>query len=104
MEAILTAPTCRHCGHKVENDCPIGAGCPKCGKRFLPDEPSSAPGPGETDFRVLRGELDRIDSLLNAERGVTEALRGRVAELERENAQLKADSRPKGKGGARGDS
>lgn len=90
MVEILTAPTCRNCGHQVENDCPIGASCPKCKRRFLPDAPPPPPGLGEKDFTLLQAECDRLFGELQAERGVTAALRARIAELE--------------KGGARGDS
>lgn len=68
MEGILEKPACRHCGFQIDTDCPVGAGCPNCNRRLLPD-PVVAAGPGEADFAVLRA---------------------RVAELETENAALKA--------------
>lgn len=57
MNGILEKPTCRYCGFSVGNDCVVGAGCPRCEKRLLL-EPTVAAGPGETDFAVLRAELD----------------------------------------------
>lgn len=82
MEGILEDPTCRHCGFDIETDCIIGAGCPRCGRQLLPD-PVVAAGPGEADFAVLRGELDRLV-------GENAQLRARVSELE-----AKKDRKPK---------
>lgn len=88
MVEILQAPKCQHCGHQVENDCPIGASCPKCNRRFLPDPPAAAvPGPRDEDFAILQKECDRLFGELLAERGITEALRARVAELEKGGAR-----------------
>ncbi len=45
MTGVLTKPKCKHCGFRVPNDAVVGAGCPKCGRRLLP-EPVIAAGSG----------------------------------------------------------
>jgi hypothetical protein len=44
-EGVLVKPKCRHCGFQVVNDTVVGASCPNCNRRFLP-EPVIAAGPG----------------------------------------------------------
>jgi hypothetical protein len=77
-EGVLVKPKCRHCGFRVPNDTVVGASCPKCARRFLPERESIAAGAGAEELEAKDAELatlrTRVAELEGAEEGEGDAI------------------------------
>lgn len=63
------------CGYTLENDAPIGAGCPKCSRRLVPAEVAALPGASEAEVKRLVAIIEAKEaSILELQKKLEEAV------------------------------
>lgn len=63
-QAILPTGAQCPCGYELENDAPIGAGCPRCARRLVPAGPLLEPNAAAAEVRRLSGIIEAKEATI----------------------------------------